>query len=171
MLLPTLVALALCVSQDSGAPRVPSDDSIEARLRELTRTEDWREVGEREALLALVAARKAARWEPVILELLEPVPAGEDAPYLSHSLELHLLTVLRRLQGRPDPLTVEARFLSEPPYVFPALPVVGVRLLHAQGETESFTLQIGGNYRSGRLARWDLELFGADGEPHAGVDD
>ncbi|MEM9381596.1 MAG: hypothetical protein AAGB93_16695 [Planctomycetota bacterium] len=171
MFLHSVVALALCVSQDSGVPRVSIDDSIEARLRELIGAGEPAQAKESESLLALVDGWEAARWVPVILELLELVPAGEDVPFLSRSLELHLLTVLRRLQGRPEPLTVEARFLSEPPYVFPELPVVGVRLLHAEGETETFTLQIGGNYRSGRLARWDLQLFDADGEPHAGVDE
>jgi len=65
-----------------------------------------------------------------------------------------LLTALRRLQNKPDPLTVLVAGKATVNCKKGALPVVQVLLTNLDVDREPVTIQSGGNYRSGRLARW-----------------
>ena len=148
-----------------------SDDALEKLIVDSLAPTEWQQRKEREATLFEVLQRGGDDWIPRIERIwdrAQELRASEG--FRDESLELHVLTTLRRLQGRPDPFTVEATFVTEGPYVFPRLPVVGVRLLYTTGETETFLTRIGGDYRGGRLDRWDLMLTGEDGTPHPGVD-
>lgn len=179
-----MITVALCLSalvaqgipphiqQQPPIQRQSSDPVLESQLRAVLEPSDWKERHERERLLLEVSTRPPQHWVPIVTAFLrDEVKRTDGKGYRDTSQEMHLLTTLRRLQGRADPLTVEATLLSEGPYAFPELPIVGVRLLHTDGETERFPFQIGGDYRSGRLARWNLELHDAEGKTHQGVDD
>ena len=72
--------------------------------------------------------------------------------------DLELLTALRRVQGRRDPLGIEVANAASLVCEFPALPRLKVALVHQDEEGESFQFSQGGDYRSGRLARWRVEL-------------
>ncbi len=119
-----------------------------------------------DSLLLQVCEESAAFWVPELQAMRGRYMDLED-----EGQGLLLLTSIRRLQGRPDPLTVEAQWLEQGPFEFPELPHVGVRLLHSEGETESFEMIVGGDYRSGRLARWDVEFVDSSAAIHAGIDD
>ena len=149
-LLAIALACAACLSTDSV--RAPAPDAGEHRA----------DAGHADVEVGPASRRGGPATEAV--------PGAGQPEEMRPLRGLAELTLERRAQGRPDPLTVEVRFLSEGPYIYPELPVLGVRLLHTQGETEWFELEDGGDYRSGRLARWDLLLTSADGRPHAGVD-
>ncbi|MDH3590328.1 MAG: hypothetical protein OER88_00505, partial [Planctomycetota bacterium] len=87
--------------------------------------------------------RGGARWRA----LLEPLVATER--------NLPILTALRRLQGKPDPVRVVVRGGERLKTVFPDLPVLHVTLDVVEGTPVS--VQQNGNYRSGRQARWRFE--------------
>ncbi len=157
------------LNQEEGAEL--SDDELQKRIDAWVSGED---VKDGEQCLCSLAGRSREVWEPRLKawwELSQEEAATDSLGYLREVTQVLLLTALRRMQGRPDPLTVEAALLGEGPYLFPQLPVVGVRLLHTEGETATFPMQIGGDYRSGRLSRWDVEFRDAKGKPHGGVDD
>jgi tetratricopeptide (TPR) repeat protein len=70
---------------------------------------------------------------------------------------LELLTALRRAQRRPDPLAIT---FSQPPReecVYPDLPDLDVSLRNVDAEKVPVGFTDGGNYRSGRQARWRVE--------------
>jgi hypothetical protein len=166
MLIVALLSLAsLSTAQDAQPDTPPSDEALEAALRANPKPNRLDGDATLDHTLLALAGRDTARWTPILQELLDTHRAGGG------DLDLYYLTALRRMQGREDPLKVEARLLSEGPYLYPELPIVGVRLVHTEGETESFSLTLGGEYRSGRLGRWDVWLTDEFGAPHAGIDD
>ena len=90
--------------------------------------------------------RKLARYE------------GQENPDPGSYCNLELLTALRRIEKRPDPLRIvvetqkgmiAAKTLS--------LPAIKVRITNVDVEKQDVGFTSGGDYRSGRQARWRLQ--------------
>ena len=124
-------------------------------------------VGEfREAILADLSRRSPEYWIPVLESLWQYTDfkrEWEDWTRAVRVGDLEMLTTLRRLQGRPDPLHIE---LTEAQPLVVEAPGTGwlpVRLVNRDVEGASFQLTHGGDYRSGRLERWSIEAVDAAG--------
>lgn len=93
------------------------------------------------------AARPAAdRWQPSTVELL---------------------TALRRVQGKPEPLPVEVGGSGAEEAIFPNLPVIRAAIVNRDHLQTPVTFQDGGDYRSGRPARWRFDVRDAAGRAMA----
>jgi hypothetical protein len=79
--------------------------------------------------------------------------------------DLELLTALRRIQGKCDPLTIRLEGENTIEAEFPELPVLEALLQNVDEDGESFYYTDGGDYRTGRLERWRVEAIGSDGCP------
>ena len=75
-----------------------------------------------------------------------------------------LLTALRRVQKKPDPLTIEVSF----PWLYKSntreLPAFQVSLKNVHEEKAPVWIKHGGDYRSGREAPWRFEVRDANGK-------
>lgn len=143
-------------------PRVDARERTDVELRaelDALRTADSLPDGEGrwEALLAEVARRADAAWGPWLRETVELRAASGGGG------DLEPLTVLRRLEGRPDPLAIRVRGPRSITATFPELPTLSVAFENVDVEGRAFTVTRGGDYRSGRSARWRVELRDADG--------
>lgn len=74
---------------------------------------------------------------------------------------LELMTVFCRLRREAGPLQVLVENIDPVRAVFPQLPVLQVRLRN--GSDQPFVFTEGGEYRSGRLSRWRMEVRDAEG--------
>jgi len=119
-----------------------------------------------------------------------PAPMGEDAQYLQiireggpewtsyirdkmlktmseppplRGFPLKLLTVLRRLQGSEDPLSV---VVEKPPQccMLPTMPEFEVHLVNSDSKRLPIHVTLGGDYRSGRRTKFSLEVTDPDGK-------
>ncbi|HVS11596.1 MAG TPA: hypothetical protein VMS76_17130 [Planctomycetota bacterium] len=140
-----------------------SDDEIESHYRGARRSASHTTRQSLEACLGVMARRGGERWITFLLEALEAsrrVPE-EEAPWEAPE-DLEILAVLRRAQGRPDPLAL--RLLDGRAFecAFPQSIVVRVRIENA--DEEAFRATRGGSYRSGRFARVRVEATGPKGE-------
>lgn len=113
-----------------------------------------------------MARRGGDRWAAVLQTELEQVRREVTVTngHKSPADDLEVLTALRRAQGKRDPLKVAVQWEGTPLFEFPELPVFALRLENDDEEGESFGFTIGGDYRSGRLARWTVEITDAAGE-------
>lgn len=87
---------------------------------------------------------------------------GSDAKEERNCHDLDVLTVLRRIRGKPQPLVVGVG-LPIMEVSFPLLPVANVSLAKRK-DTQNFVFTLGGNYRTGRLARWRVFLWNEQGD-------
>jgi hypothetical protein len=120
-----------------------------------------------DSLLVEMIARRDGRFEPVVEEawrgsVVKPVYGSDEDPEAG---DLQLLTALRRLQGKPDPVAIEVREVRPETVVWPGGVELDLAIVHRDLEGELVTLRLGGDYRSGRATRWRLEAVGADGRP------
>ncbi len=77
---------------------------------------------------------------------------------------LEILTTLRRLQKRTDPFSIELDGNQYRETVFPSLPNFRVSLTNVDVERKSVGFKEGGDYRTGRLERWRIEIRDARGK-------
>ncbi|MBM4070698.1 MAG: tetratricopeptide repeat protein [Planctomycetes bacterium] len=75
---------------------------------------------------------------------------------------LEILTTLRRIQGKADPLQIVTSNRLE--CIFPNLPEVEVALTNLDPEKKPLIFQEGGDSRSGRQARWRFEIRDSQGK-------
>ena len=158
-----------------GAPYDPrsevagfTDAELQAELRTALAGETHRRywVGTFEAVLSEAIHRGGPDWEGFLREALALARAEEDG---YRRADLELLTALRRVQGRRDPLRVVLLNPAPLEATFPELPALSVALENADEEDEVFTLSRGGDYRSGRQARWRLAVHDEGGAPVPGL--
>jgi hypothetical protein len=71
---------------------------------------------------------------------------------------LEVRTALRRLQNKADPLKVIVKGRHDVECIFPNLPEFDVALTNVDIEEKSVWIKNGGDYRSGRQARWRFEV-------------
>ena len=108
-----------------------------------------------DAILIEMARRNRPGFKEQIAHWAAHPP--ED-PTFKTKTNLELLTTLRRMDGKPDPLHV---FLDGPQAMECTsgnLPTINVRIVNVDVETQAVGFQTGGDYRSGRQARWRLEV-------------
>jgi tetratricopeptide (TPR) repeat protein len=86
-----------------------------------------------------------------------------DFLQLEAGSQLELLTVLRRAQGKRDPVEVAVRGPEERESVFPELPTFDVALVNVDEDEASVNFTEGGNYRSGRMERWRFDVVDSAG--------
>lgn len=80
------------------------------------------------------------------------------------SKQLDVLTTLRRLEHKRDPLTVVIRSPHSPVRgETRSLPTLKVSLKNQDVNDQAFQLMFGGNYRSGRHMRWRVHVWDSEG--------
>lgn len=125
---------------------------------------------ELDGALGEVLRRGGESWVSVLEAQLE-VAARHTAEgaHLSVPRDLGILTALRRLEGKPDPIELLVDLPEEGwSLTFPELPTLSVTARNVDERAVGF--QIGGNYRSGRSTRWNVVAFDANGKRQPGVD-
>lgn len=115
-----------------------------------------------EVCLCEMIRRGGARWEATIRRAFDEV-ARTKPDIEEEARDLELLAALRRIQGRRDPLILEVRTERELESSAPDLPEVTVALKNADPEGVLYRYTKGGNYRTGRWARWRFEVRDAAG--------
>jgi hypothetical protein len=78
---------------------------------------------------------------------------------------LELLTALRRVQKKRDPLAVDVKVPADARSDTRQLPVLRVTLTNVDEEKAPVWFKYGGDYRSGRPTRWRVEVHDVQGNP------
>jgi tetratricopeptide (TPR) repeat protein len=96
----------------------------------------------------------------------ELLDAWANAPGYSYerTSNLEVLTVLRRLQGKSDPVQILPSLAIPTECTFPDLPNFDVGLVNCDCEKKPVIYTEGGDYRSGRQERWRFEVRDARGD-------
>jgi hypothetical protein len=144
---------------------------IEANLTEILGGPDglsYKRRNELESLLVEVSFREGADWEGVLKQTLKDVrlpsnSKGEFQGRLANTRDLEVLTVLRRLQKKPQPLSIGFAPLPKIKWEFPTLPVLKIAARRHLDEPEDFRFKFGGDYRTGRQTRWTLLVWDSQG--------
>jgi hypothetical protein len=152
MLLPVFLG-AGCTKRSSVEE--PSDADLRSAIRSAMRQHFFRE-GERtlDDCLREALQRGGKEWEDFIAE---EARAGGESP------QLVLLTALRRLQGRPDPVEVVVEGDREVVLTWPVEHTLRVALRLAEGEPGPIAFMEGGDYRSGRQERFRIAARDSSG--------
>lgn len=118
-----------------------------------------------EQLLAEMVRRGGARWQSYVAAKLEELraPESEELRWRGPG-DVELLTALRRLQGKTDPLALVLQDTSLLDATFPDSPTADLLLQNVDSAGESIAVTNGGSYRSGRFARCSVEAYGPDGK-------
>ena len=103
----------------------------------------------------LEIVRRGASWRERVGAKLAAQP-GRDK---FERCDVELLIALRRIDGKPAPLRVETEASQTSAY--PDLPRAVVRVVNR--DSYPITVTRGGNYRGGRLERWNFEVRDAGG--------
>ena len=95
-----------------------------------------------------------------LMRLIEsPAPSLERAMDIPRLSNLHLLTALRRVQKKPDPLRILVAGKLKRGYSLQEKPRFTLLLTNLDEEKQPVTgFTVGGDYRTGRLARWRFEV-------------
>ena len=166
----TVVPLDELVSRLDAAPRdrywtrKEGEATYESILSEFVRREEpAAEETLSKHLAAMDQKKKAAR--DAILSLPEgSIDAYEQISNLERSnQDLQIVTALRRIKKQPDPLTVVIELPKEIKAWTRELPVFKAVLQNVDPDKRSFWLQQGGDYRSGRHARWRIHVWDSEG--------
>ncbi len=118
-----------------------------------------------ESCLLEMARRGTENWKTILAAELARIRSDDEGRHRSNHREALYLTVLRRAQGKPDPLTVLIDLEAKLEVVFPEFPILTCVLRNDDVDEESFVVSEGGSYRSGRFARCRLDVTGPDGRP------
>ncbi|MCP3916094.1 MAG: hypothetical protein GY711_11100 [bacterium] len=168
----SLAALLLPLAQDPAPVTVAElsgldDGSLRAAFEGAMRWASYHGSGAdvHDGCLLEMIERGPAVWEGYLESALSLRRAAVDS---AAPIDLEVLTALRRIRGERAPLEVEVGFgprATEDAVVlqFPELPTLHVRLRNVDAGRDAFGLTDGGEYRSGRLARWRVDVRGADG--------
>ena len=146
--------------------REVSDQQLSDRLNGLLSKDDFRREFEYEACLTEIVRRGTKqgavmlrRCFDVLMDRKFKLFEGSDETEPGSTYNLELLTALRRANMQPDPLTIVVergdRLLTATPLSLPRLKV-SIKNVDIERKEVGFTF--GGNYRSGRQARWRLAV-------------
>ena len=80
-----------------------------------------------------------------------------------HTGNVELLTALRRIQKKADPLKIVVSLPDDLTANITPLPIFDVALVSADVERTPLWIIQGGDYRSGRESRWRFEVKDAEG--------
>lgn len=160
------------IQEHEGGRKYRESDNklIEANLKEILGGPDglsYKTRNELESLLVEVSFRKSADWEGVLKQTLKEVrlpsnSKGETEGKLD-TRDLEVLTVLRRLQKKPQPMSIRFAPLPRMQWEFPTLPVLKISARRHMDEPEDFRFKFGGDYRSGRQTRWTILVWDSQG--------
>jgi hypothetical protein len=140
-----------------------TDEQLRQSLKKLLESSDFRNDSLYEPCLNEIVRRGGKTWEAILNTWLETLnkkltkrtEVADDTEPGSH-YNLELLTALRRVQKKSDPVVVlwdaqeplEATSLS--------LPRLKVKIKNLDSEKTTVGFRNGGDYRSGRQARWRI---------------
>ena len=114
-----------------------------------------------ESALLEMGRRGGEFWTEFLRSEVEQVRAKEEW----RIGDLEILTCLRMAEGKRPPLEVQVEGPRELTCEFPDLPTLDCSLVNADEDEESFSMSIGGDYRSGRFARCRIDVIGPEGSP------
>lgn len=98
---------------------------------------------------------------PELQQLLEAASHNENA----YDGDVELLTALRRAEGKPDPVRIEVALTDRDQEGKPLpVPHIAAVVRNRDAERRAWSMHCGGDYRSGRLERWRVELTDERGE-------
>ncbi|MEM1069870.1 MAG: hypothetical protein AAGI63_13300 [Planctomycetota bacterium] len=117
-----------------------------------------------EAILNTLRKRGKDALEP--LRKLRDDSRQNDAEGENWSLanDLALLTTIRRIEGKAPPLHIEVNTDGPIQSAVRKPARIPVKIMNHDPEREAVWFTFGGNYRSGRLSRWRIHVWDADGE-------
>jgi hypothetical protein len=156
-------------AQDDEVPRASvvakvksfSDEQLRQSLEKLLDSLDFRKDPSYEPCLNEVVRRGGEAWEAFLsakLEMLnkKQLKRSEDDEDTGRLYNLELLTALRRVQKKPDPLEVllDAKGPLEGTPL--SLPRLKVTLKNVDCEKATVGFRNSGDYRTGRQARWRI---------------
>ncbi len=144
------------------------NDSGEEDVSELYLTEMIRRGGP--VIQAFLTETIATRRRQYLKALSQPNP-GDDfetwfatRPQVEHySRNLELVTALCRIDMAPDPLRVFVAGPHELTSEFPSLPTLDVTIRNVDAQNREIGFTASGDYRSGRQARWRIEVTDSAG--------
>jgi tetratricopeptide (TPR) repeat protein len=119
---------------------------------------------QREAYLAEMVRRGGKRIEAFLVRALNEEPGSRLDKSKERPANLELLTALRRVQKKSEPLRIVVRGGINREAIFPRMPEFAVALTNVDEAERPVRFQDGGNYRSGRQARWRFEVRDAKGQ-------
>jgi hypothetical protein len=122
-----------------------------------------RKLKERERRDALEARHEADRTNKALSE--ELWESERTVRRLENNLVI--FTALRRVKKKPDPLTVTVTVPKDFVATTRDLPTLEVRITNTDPEQVPLWFKFGGDYRSGRPARWRIEVTDEKGKPEA----
>lgn len=168
-----VLALVLCPSSawaedKPKEPKLPdaaalTNEQLHERIGEFLEEGRVR-LSEYDACLAEVVHRGGKRHARELQRQLIALNGREIDSSPGSYLNQALLTALRRVEGKPDPLKI----LVEQPRVLKGnsleLPTLKVAIKNVDHARQPVGFQFGGDYRSGRQTRWRIELTGEDGQ-------
>jgi hypothetical protein len=153
--------------------RALPDERLSERLDELLSAEDFRREFEYEACLTEIVRRAQDEWAAQLQRHVDALAArvvdrfdDDDDGKPGSCWNLELLTALRRVQQKPDPL----RIIVDAPddrITTPqlSLPHLKVAIKNVDVDRQDAGFIFGGDYRSGRQARWRVVVVDADNKP------
>jgi len=119
-----------------------------------------------ELCLTEVVRRGGPHWESVLKSGLQdgaPAATAPD-PLLEGSSNVTLLTALRRVQKKTDPLVILVTGKAEIKCHVGYLPVLMANLTNLDSERTQVKLELGGDYRgASRSNKWRIQVVDADG--------
>ena len=148
-----------------------SDEDLKKVLNDTLKLSDFRSRAGYEPCLAEIVRRGGMQWEAFLRETFDAlmeakVKRHETSKELDSgsNFNLELLTALRRVSKQPDPLQI---FIDEPKELTgmgSSMPNLRVRIQNVDIEKNGVGFTIGGNYRSGRQARWRIVVEDKNGK-------
>lgn len=149
--------------------RSASDEQLQATIVELLGSESFGNSQWYEPCLMEAVSRGGEKWERFLVEQLEKLNATTFVPnpqtpqhrQPGKNLNVELLTALRRVQERPDPLEIVVEPFEKTGITPISLPRIQVAIRNR--DEQAVGIQFGGNYRSGRQPRWRVAMVNRDG--------
>jgi len=149
-----------------------SDRQLTDRLNRLLSKEDFRRRFEYEACLAEIVHRGKKQGVVLLQRQFDGLMArefkryeGSDETEPGSTYNLELLTALRRAKKQPDPLKILVERGNGPLTGTPlSLPRLKISIKNVDIERKEVGFTSGGDYRSGRQARWRLAVVDDKGK-------
>jgi hypothetical protein len=116
----------------------------------------------KDVVLTEIIRRGGAECEEFLKKKFEAATKQSNGPFPTPNLEL--LTALRRIHKKPDPVFVDVAIPKDLEATTRNLPTFGVALKNVDEEKTAVVIAFGGNYRTGRLARWRFEVRDSRGK-------
>lgn len=116
----------------------------------------WHDGTTRDLYLNEMIRRGGSAWEQYLIIRSKSPPGDPTFPTANSNLEI--ITALRRIQGRHDPMRIVVKTELQQSYPPKQLPKVKVRIENVDEPGASVGFTQGGDYRSGRQDRWRIDV-------------